>query len=267
MVKLWALIRRYFFKFNFYFRWKLRFIYKIRYNLVPITLLIQFRNEAENLPGFLANVCPKVNRIIALDDGSSDASASIVSSIENISLMSKPAVIPHHWNEPDNKRLLINEALLENPHWVLVLDADERLERDFRDRANLAIHLAMRYQFTSIALRLAELWNQPTQFRADGIWGKKRRVRLFLLQQDYQLQAADFHAGWNCASQNNFEHIVPADIYIYHLGMLTQTQRERRKQKYKQLDPDDDWQSIGYDYLTDVNNLKLEKIRPERYFS
>lgn len=240
--------------------------FRHKYDAPPLTLLIQFRNEADHLPGFFTNVCSQVNAIIALDDGSSDASAAIASSVSNLLLISKPSLTPHHWDEPGNKRLLIDAALKKAPGWILVLDADERLERHFRERANLAIHLAMRYGFTSIALRLGEIWTDNAQVRVDGIWGRKRRVRLFLLQHDYQLQNADFHAGWNCANKNNAEHIVPADIYFYHLGMSTKAQRESRKLKYKNLDPDNQWQSIGYDYLTDSRGLQLKKIRAGRDF-
>lgn len=266
MVRLWSLLRRLLFQVEFYLRWKLRRFCNRKHTVIPLTLLIQFRNEADNLPGFFANACPQVSHIIALDDGSSDASATIAAAVSNLSLISKPPVTPHHWDEPGNKRLLINEALLKAPCWILVLDADERLEQHFHERANLAIHLAMRYRFSSIALRFGELWADISQVRIDGIWGKKRRACLFLLQHDYQLQSADFHAGWNCANKNTSEHVVSADICFYHLGMLTAAQRESRKLKYKQLDPDNQWQSIGYDYLTDLHGLTLKKTPADRNF-
>ena len=42
--------------------------------------------------------------------------------------------------------------------------------------------------------------------------------------------------------------------------------REARKQKFKRLDPESRWQSIGYDYLTDETGLTLEPVPEVRDF-
>lgn len=157
---------------------------------------------------------------------------------------------------------MFREALkYAEDEWVLVLDADERLGRMFRQQATQAINLAKQYGFTVLGLRLAELWNEPNQYRMDGIWGKKRRGRLFLLRGNHQVHVDKFHAPHYSSTINHLKDIAPVDVYIYHLGMLTRSQRENRRDKYKQLDPGNQWQSIGYDYLTDESSLRLKRIK------
>lgn len=48
--------------------------------------------------------------------------------------------------------------------------------------------------------------------------------------------------------------------------MIKKEEREKRKDLYKFLDPKNEIQSIGYDYLTDLKGIQLAKIpRKKRY--
>lgn len=228
-----------------------------------LTLLICFHNEKHQLKDFFNNVLPQVDGVIGLDDASTDGSAEIFTAQPKvISLVRKGGTQPHEWDEPENKRLLIQEGLTHVPNsWVLVLDADERLGRHFRRQIQVAINLAERYGFTALSLRLGELWDNPNQYRVDGIWGRKRRVRLFKLTPDYQLDTGAFHTSWHSAALDPKKDIAAVNTYFYHLGMLTAEQRQQRREKYQRLDPTQRWQKIGYDYLTDIRGLRLKAIK------
>lgn len=227
-----------------------------------ITLITVFRNEIHQLPGFFSNVLPHVDNIIGLDDGSDDGSFEFFDSQEKvIETIKKLPQTPHVWNEPENKRLIINAALKHvQGSWVLVLDADERLGKGFGDQVRLVVALANKYGFTVLALKIAELWNNDTQYRCDGIWGKKNRTRLFKLDADHKVSDDDFHAPWHSATVNHTKKIASVDIITYHLGMMNENQRIARRDRYKKLDPDNQWQAVGYDYLTDTNGIRLKPI-------
>ena len=47
---------------------------------------------------------------------------------------------------------------------------------------------------------------------------------------------------------------------LYHLKMLKKIDREKRADLYNKLDPQKIIQPIGYDYLFDNSNFKLQKI-------
>ncbi len=49
--------------------------------------------------------------------------------------------------------------------------------------------------------------------------------------------------------------------------MISAADRAARTARYKELDPEALYQSIGYDYLTDETGLLLEPIPPERGFA
>ena len=60
-------------------------------------------------------------------------------------------------------------AWRHRPDWLLGVDADERLERDFRLRAESEIREAERLANTALWVPFRELWDAPDQVRVDGI--------------------------------------------------------------------------------------------------
>ena len=46
--------------------------------------------------------------------------------------------------------------------------------------------------------------------------------------------------------------------------MIEARDREARRRKYEQLDPNNEQQAIGYAYLTDPTGLVLEQLPPGR---
>jgi glycosyltransferase involved in cell wall biosynthesis len=141
--------------------------------------LLAVRDGMRHLPGFLRNVAPQVDGIVALDDGSSDGSLELLERHEAvIELLRNPRERPT-WDEVGNHRLLVAAALRHAAEWILCVDADERLEREFRTRAERVISRGALLGYSAFAVRLRELWDGPDQYRTDGIWGRKRIARLF----------------------------------------------------------------------------------------
>ena len=54
------------------------------------------------------------------------------------------------------------------------------------------------------------------------------------------------------------------DLIVYHLGMLTESDRTARRRRYETLDPDHRWQRIGYAHLTDQTGLRLARVPRRR---
>ena len=230
-----------------------------------VLALLQQRDEARLLPGWLANVTPHVDGVVALDDGSSDGSAELLDARpEVLELLRVPADRPA-WDEPGNHARLVRAALSHGADWLVALDADERLERDFRARAERVIRRGGLLGLSAYALRLHELWDSPDRFRADGIWRHKWIARLFRARADRPLDMRPLHARKTPLSRRGtVGRVAHADLRVYHLRMIDPGDRTERRERYERLDPDRLWQPGGYAYLTDETGVELRPIPAAR---
>jgi glycosyltransferase involved in cell wall biosynthesis len=230
--------------------------------------LIAVRNEMRFLPGCLANVAPHVDGILALDDGSTDGSAELLDSHPAVlELIRRPPDRPF-WDEVGNFRLLHEAALRHHAEWILWIDADERVERQFRDRAERVIRRGERLGLVAYAVRLRELWGSPETYRADGVWGRKRQVRVFRAMPDHVFDARPLHATRGPLQGRVLGGFPYADLTIFHLRMIRPEDRAARRDRYRGMDPQALYQpGIGYDYLTDERGLELSTVSKRRGFS
>ncbi len=229
--------------------------------------LLAVRNGERYLPGFFRNVAPQVDGIIALDDGSSDGSAELLAGHEAvIEVIHRPVDRPT-WDEVGNHRALVGAALRHRAEWMLCVDADERLEREFRARAERVIARGRLLGCSAYAVRLRELWDAPDQYRVDGIWDRKKVVRLFRARADHEFDPAPLHGVKAPLQARRLGRFPNADITIYHLGMLHADDRADRRRRYEHADPERRWQRIGYAYLTDSTGLTLRATDARRGFA
>lgn len=218
------------------------------------------------LPGFLRNVAPQVDGIVALDDGSSDGSADLLKRHEAVvELLRNPTDRPV-WDEVGNHRALIGAALRHGADWVICVDADERLEQDFRPRAERVIARGRLLGCSAYAMPLRELWDDPRHYRSDGIWGRKMVARLFRLRADHQFDTRELHGLKAPLQARRGGRFPKADLNLFHLAMLTPEDRAARRRRYEIADPERRWQRIGYEYLTDLDGLTLQPLQPGRGF-
>lgn len=210
------------------------------------------------LPEYFENVLPQVDGVIALDDGSTDGSTEHVAGhSEVLELIHLPARDDHLWNDAINHRRLVEAAWKHSPDWLLGLDADERLELDFRSRAERIIANS---SCLAYSLQCREVWDHPLYFRVDGAWGRKRVSRLFQARRDHEFDMRNLHCQWApLNSRRDNGKFEPADLNMYHLRMLKSEDRAARRARYEALDPGNVFQRGGYAYLTDQTGIKLKR--------
>lgn len=226
--------------------------------------LLAVRDGSRYLPGFVRNVVPHVDGVVALDDGSSDGSAELLAECDSVlELLRVPRDRPA-WEEVANHRSLVSAALRQGAEWILCVDADERLERNFRERAERVVRRGRLLGYSAYAVRLRELWDEPSQYRVDGIWGRKAVARLFRAREDHQFDSAPLHSVKAPLQARRRGRFPLADLNVYHLGMLRPEDRVARRRRYELTDPERRWQRIGYEYLTDAQGLELRPIAPGR---
>ena len=232
---------------------------------MTLLALLQARNEERFLPGWLVNLAEVVDGIVALDDGSDDTTAEILSAHPKvIELIRKPHA--DQWDERGNHMALIKAGRRHGAAWFLCIDADERVERRFGP--NVA-DLIAREDVDAYSLRLRELWGDRSHYRTDGIWDSKARYQLFRNNPEHRrFDPRPLHRSWmpleivvnleRAGSHSGFN--------LYHLGMLSPADRNARHARYKMLDPESRFQAQGYDYLIDEAGLQLATVAKEQDF-
>lgn len=232
-----------------------------------ILALLQFHNEMRYLPDYFRNVAPQVDGIVALDDGSTDGSGEFVATQPSVVQLIRLAPrSPHRWDEPRNRRLLVQAALRHAPDWLLAVDADERLERRFRERAFAETARAERAGYLAYAVKFRELWGTPDAYRADGLWGRKAQARFFKARADHEFDPRPLHSHWAPLNSRHAGRYPHADLILYHLRMIHPEDRRARQARNQLLDPDHRYQAVGYDYLTEEEGLRLERLPAGREY-
>ncbi|HEX8206660.1 MAG TPA: glycosyltransferase family 2 protein [Solirubrobacteraceae bacterium] len=222
--------------------------------------LLACRDEMRHLPGFLRNVGPQVDAIVALDDGSTDGSAELLDAAPEVLEVLRVAADRPAWDEMGNFRRLVDAALRHGATWAMSVDADERLERGFRERAERIIASG---EHAAYAVRMRELWGSREAFRCDGLWGGKAPPRLFAVAPGQTFSDAELHAPKVPLGVS----VGRADLEVYHLRMIAADDRRARRERYERLDPTARWQPRqGYAYLTDERGLELCAVDPDRGF-
>lgn len=235
---------------------------------VRLFAIVAIRDEFPQLDGLLANIAPQVDGIVALDDGSTDGSAEHLAAhpavLEVLSIdPSRPS-----WADVENHRRLVAAALQHGAEWIVSVDADERLERDFRARAERVIRRGARLGLDGYAVRFRELWDDDRHWRADGVWGAKTQARLFAARPDHAFDLRPFHGTKAPLQAARWGRVPVADLTIYHLGMVVPTDRAARRARYERLDPQAAAQpGLGYAYLTDERGLRRRRVGRRRGFT
>jgi hypothetical protein len=174
------------------------------------------------------------------------------------------------WHDLGNRTTLLYRALVHGCNWIVSMDDDIVFSRNFqtrRDVVRVIAELAKRGKDTCL-FKLRDLWDSKSQYRADGVWGRKSFMALrknWFYYENITLpdpQADRLHRPVYPANlRSRGAYSAKFDDYIaYHTGCLTRERRLSRVSKYARADPG---QAQAYAYMLDTAGIRLEKV-PDR---
>lgn len=196
--------------------------------------LMRVKNEARWIYRCIQSILPVCQRIVVLDDHSTDATPEILASIPGVELIESRF---DGLDEARDKNFLLDSVRAE-ADWVLMIDGDEML---IEHGASTVLRRAMATtQMRCISLPILYAWDREDQIRVDGVYGNFRRQSVFRpgTARFHSRGAANFHCG------NVPAEIRPSVSYLetplLHFGYMHAPDRVRKYQWYNEKDPNND---------------------------
>jgi len=237
-----------------------------------VTVAMPVRDEADRYLGEVLEAAGRfADRMVVLDDGSSDDSVQLATAL-GAEVFSTPEPLFHQ--EWRLRTLLWQLATAGDPDWVILLDADELIDPPGTWLRNTLAAVAAQ-GLGCVSLPLFDLWDDRSHYRDDRLWTAHRRLWPIAVRPlpglDYRYAMRDHHAGrWpTYALPTLADHACTLDgARILHLGWLKRGDRERKYLRYRELDPEGRWGSQAqYDTILDpaphLSPIDISDLRSE----
>jgi glycosyltransferase involved in cell wall biosynthesis len=233
-----------------------------------VTGMITHNEENRFLEPVIESVCKFSDKIIIMDDASSDGTVKELKYhfINN----------NFYWYDiqEGKKRLFdINESFLRNAlyfkclkecvdsnDWLFIVDADEIIDNSYLI-PKLLNHFKDFADAGTVSFKLFDMWNE-THYRDDELWNAHKRffpfgIRRNCVIEDNRINNSKLHCGrFPIAKGNSFTGF---DIKVRHMGWSTELDRERKFKRYIELDKNGKYGSLKqYNSILDKNPNLVE---------
>ena len=221
-----------------------------------VACLLPARNAEADLPGYLESAARVCDAVVALDDGSSDATRALLeaSPLVEILLENPPRDSYEGWDDAGNRNRLLEAAGALEPEWIISLDADERIDAD--DAAALREFIAAdAIEPCAYGLQHFRTWDSD---RYDPRFTWVYRLFAWRPGQRFPEQRLHFNPVPVDVPQSAW---IRTTIRLRHLGAASEERLEERLAKYREADPERRWPT-DFGRLAERPRGELERWRP-----
>lgn len=220
-----------------------------------IVCLLPARNAASDLAGFFASAALVCDAIVALDDGSTDATRDLlVTHPLVVRLLTNPPRDDYAaWDDAANRNRLLAASADLDPEWILSIDADERF--DPTDAAALRGFVATdALPGCAYGLRHMAMRGDPDHY----VPREQTVYRLFSYATGQRFPESRLHFVPVPTSIPRTRW-VRTTLRLQHFGSLTPERRLARFVKYLEADPNRHFHADYGHLLTDVAPAELRR--------
>jgi len=203
-----------------------------------ITLSMIVRNEENRyLRQALETHRPWIDRAVIIDDGSTDGTVALCRELlDGIPLVLVENAASRFADEVSLRKQQWEETVATEPEWILNLDADEILTRDF----GAVRDLLLSGHEDAIYFRLFDMWSE-THYREDEFWQAHAYYRPFLVRyhpgMSYEWKETPQHCGRFPLTIQHWSYGCHAPR-VKHYGWAREEDRIRKYNRYQALDPE-----------------------------
>jgi glycosyltransferase involved in cell wall biosynthesis len=185
------------------------------------------RNEANRyLKQCLDSLSEYVDKIIIVDDASTDKTVEICKKYDKVLLKSLPYPL-FNINESGLREHLWEMVRQEKPDWVLSIDADEIFDEKFKKK----LPGILNSEYSWFAFKLCDMWDKK-HYRIDGCWSPVFK-RLFRFRNVPFGIGGSIHCGcvpFYVSRDPNGRCL--GNIRIKHLGWIKDSDKEKKYEFY-----------------------------------
>ena len=224
---------------------------------VKLVCLLPVRNGEADLPDYFASVRQFADAVVALDDGSTDATRELLAAEPLVTLLlDNPRRADYRgWNEAADRARLLAAAAALAPDWIISLDADERLDPGDARALRSFIEEEARPGY-AYGLHVHRMVHDLGQYDRAGLVV----FRLFAFAPGQRFPDRRLHMI-PVPTAIPRRRWLETTLRIQHVASLTEERRLARFEKYRQVDPDHTYQSSYVNLLAAPGELKPWRTR------
>ena len=218
---------------------------------IKLIVGLLIKNEADKyLKEVLDDIATYADGFVVVDNGSVDNSAEICLSYEKCL---KVIIDTADWNtnETHLRKVLFNLACSFSPDWILILDADEILEKNFRQ---FLPGLMESKEYNWYGFTICHFWGSKTYYRIDKLWAPHNSyIRMCRWLPKFNYLWPNYNIG-NPLPMNVHQILngKKTDIRIKHLAYSNTEDIKKRYDRYSTR-PGDFHQKTHVESILDKN--------------